>query len=141
MTFNFKVEKPIPDLEKIFIEKEGPSILRWMIDGSVAREQAGALFVAPVILEATKDYLAEENVLQDFIDTKLEIQPAGATPEWRVKTAEIYEEWRVYCTRFGRPAGARNSFTTAIQACGIRYHRANDGRYFLNVRLRVGPEY
>ncbi len=137
-TFKFKVEKVIPDLEKIFIEKEGPAILRWIIDGSVQRERDGQLFVAPVILEDTADYFAEENVMEDFIHTHIEFAPAGADPVWRVKTSEVYAAWKDYCSRFGRPAGARNSFTTAMQAAGIEYKREMDGRYFLNVHLRVG---
>jgi len=142
MTFMLKVEEKdvIPDLEKLFVAEEGPAILRWMIDGAVAREAEGRLHVAQVIRDDTADYFAEENVLQEFVDTVLETQPLNETPEWRVKTAEIYDEWRAYCTRLGRAAGPRNAFTTAIQTCGIKYHRANDGRYFINVRKRLGYE-
>ena len=138
-TFNFKVEKVIPDLEKLFVEKEGPAILRWIIDGSVARcKSKDGLFIAPVILEDTEDYFAEENVLQDFIDTYLEPAEGDADPAWKVKTADVYAVWKDYCSRSGRSAGARNSFTTAMQAAGVTYHRAKDGRYFLNVHLRLG---
>lgn len=138
-TFKYKVEKVIPDLEKIFIEKEGPAILRWIIDGSVARcKSKDGLFVAPIILEDTADYFAEENVMEDFIHTHIEPAPAGADPVWKVETSKVYAAWKDFCSRFGRSAGARNSFTTAMQAAGIEYHRANDGRYFLNVHLREG---
>ena len=142
MTFPLKVEEKdvIPDLEKLFISEEGPSILRWMIDGSVAREDAGRLHIAQNIRDDTADYFAEENVLGDFIDTMMIPAPAGEDPPWRVKTAEVYDAWKAYCTRSGRPAGARNSFTTAMQAAGIGYHRAMDGRYFINVHLRSGLE-
>jgi len=142
MTFKLTVEEKdvIVDLEKQFIAEEGPAILRWMIDGAVKREAEGRLHIAKAIREDTMDYLAEENVLQDFVDTCLEVQPAGSDPEWRVKTAEVYMVWRDYCARFGRPSGAQNSFTTAIQACGVRYHRTNSGRYFVNTRMRIGWE-
>jgi putative DNA primase/helicase len=139
-TFKFKVEKVIPDLEKIFIEKEGPAILRWIIDGSVQREREGQLFVAPVILEDTADYFAEENVMQDFINTYMEPAPAGIDPPWEVKTSEVYAAWKAFCSSSGRAAGAKNSFTTAMRASGIGYRRGENGRYFLNYHLRLVPD-
>jgi putative DNA primase/helicase len=132
-TFGLKVEKVIVDLEKQFIREEGPAILRWIIDGAVDRERSGRLHVAEVITADTEDYFAEENLLRDFIDTYL--QPA---PDEKVRTAEVYSRWRDYCTRSGRTPGARNTFTTAMQAAGVAYRRANDGRYFIDVRLGSG---
>jgi putative DNA primase/helicase len=132
-TFRFKVEKVIPDLEKLIVSKEGPAILRWIIDGSVQREAEGQLHVAKVILDDTEDYFAEENVLQDFIDTHLTSEPGG-----KVKTSDVYDAWKVYCSKSGRTSGARNSFTTQMQAAGVMYQRTMDGRYFINVRLELG---
>ena len=138
-TFNLKIapEDVIADLEKLFIREEGPAILRWIIDGAVAREKAGKLHVAAVISSDTADYFAEENVLQDFIDTYLVTVKNGAKEGDRVKTSECYQRWKEYCKQAGRAAGAQNSFTTAMVAAGVEYHRMNDGRYFLNVNMRV----
>jgi putative DNA primase/helicase len=140
VTFNFKVEKVIPDLEKLFVSKEGPAILRWIIDGSVQREQEGQLHVAQVIRDDTEDYFAEEDVLGDFINTHLEFTDVNADPVQKERTADVYASWKTYCSGTGRSAGARNTFTTQMQAAGVTYHRANDGRYFLNVRLKLGVE-
>ena len=140
VTFKLKVEKVIPDLEKIFVSEEGPAILRWIIEGSVQREQEGQLHVAQVIRDDTEDYFAEEDVLGDFITNRLDRTDPNADPVQREKTADVYVAWKEYCTQYGRPAGARNAFTTAMQAAGVTYHRANDGRYFLNVRLRLYNE-
>ena len=139
-TFKLKLEEGqvIVDLEKEFIREEGPAILRWIIDGAVAREQAGRLHVARVILDDTKDYFEEENVLQDFIQTHLEIEKDGVNSGLREKTANVFNAWRDYCSRSGRKAGAQNTFTSEMVAAGIEYKRANDGRYFLNVRLKIG---
>jgi putative DNA primase/helicase len=139
-TFKLKVEEKdvIVDLEKEFIAEEGPAILRWIIDGSVAREKAGRLHVAQVILDDTADYFAEENVLQDFIQTRLEVSEEGQNLNWSEKTSNVFNEWRDYCARSGRSAGARNSFTTEMIAAGIKYKRSADGRYFLNVKLKLG---
>jgi putative DNA primase/helicase len=138
-TFKLKVEAKdvIADLEKEFIREEGPAILRWIIDGSVARERDGKLHVAEVISSDTADYFAEENVLQDFIDTYLVTIKNGAKEGDRVKTSECYQRWKEYCKQSGRAAGAQNSFTTAMVAAGVEYHRMNDGRYFINVNMKV----
>ena len=138
-TFWLKVVQVIVDLEKEFIEEEGPAILRWIINGAVARESTGSLYVAQVILDDTVDYLAEENVMDDFINGYLIPAPADVDPIWRVKTSEVYASWKAYCGQFGRSAGARNTFTTAMKAAGVTYERTNKGRYFLNVRLRLTP--
>jgi putative DNA primase/helicase len=139
-TFKLKLEEGqvIVDLEKEFIREEGPAILRWIIDGSVAREKAGRLHVARVIADDTKDYFEEENVLQDFIQTHLEVEPEGQNLNWSEKTSNVFNAWRDYNSRSGRKAGAQNTFTTEMMAAGIKYKRANDGRYFLNVRLKLG---
>lgn len=141
-TFKLKVEEGdvIPDLEKLFLSEEGPAILRWIIDGSVEREDEGRLFVAKAVSEDTADYFAEENVLEDFMETYLSASPAGADPVWKVKTSDVYAVWKDFCARNGRPCGARNTFTTAMQAAGVKYQRMNDGRYFLNVHLRLGHD-
>lgn len=136
-TFALKVapDKVITDLEKQFIAEEGPAILRWIIDGAVERENEKRLFVAQTILDDTADYFAEENVLEDFINTFLE-RAEGK----RVRTSDLYEDWKAYSRRFGRLSGARNTFTTAIRAAGIEYVRTMEGRYFLNVIRKSGAE-
>jgi putative DNA primase/helicase len=139
-TFKFKVEKVIADFEKELIAKEGPAILRWIIDGSVARCKEGSLYVAPVILEDTDDYFKEENVLEEFKSSYMEPQPAGEAKEWTVRTSEVYAKWKAFCVGSGRSAGAQNSFTTAMRASGVKYHRGENGRFFLNYHLRLIPK-
>ena len=141
-TFKLKLDDKdvIPDLEKVFITEEGPAILRWIIDGAVAREAAGRLFVAKVIMDDTADYFAEENVLEDFIGSYMEPAPADADPLWEVKTSEVFATWKAYCVSSGRAFGAQNSFTTAMRAAGIGYKRGEHGRYFTNYHLRLIPK-
>jgi hypothetical protein len=83
--------------------------------------------------------MAEENVLDEFISGYLIPAPADADPIWRVKTSEVYASWKAYCGQFGRNSGAKNTFTTAMKAAGVTYERTKEGRYFLNVRLRITP--
>jgi len=141
-TFLLKLtpETVVVDLEKRFIDKEGPAILRWIIDGAVAREVEGRLHVAKVIVDDTADYFAEENVMEDFIGSYMEPAPADADPLWEVKTSEVYATWKAYCSSSGRPSGAQNSFTTAMRAAGIGYRRGEHGRYFTNYHLRLIPK-
>jgi putative DNA primase/helicase len=134
-------ERRIPDLEKQFIAEEGPSILRWVIDGAVDRERMGRLHIAEVIRTDTEDYMAEENILADFIASRFERAPAGVAEddkEWWVKTGDAYEAWKAFSGHFGRKPGAKNPFTTSVVAAGIGYHRANTGRYFTRVRMVLG---
>jgi putative DNA primase/helicase len=139
-TFPLEVKEAdvIPDLEKEFIAEEGASILRWIIDGAVEREQEGRLHVAQIIREDTEDYFAEENVLKDFISTYLEKFSPAEDPPKMVETSEVFAVWRAYCGHLGRSVGARNTFTTAMKAAGVTYKRTNAGRYFLNVQLKLG---
>jgi len=132
----------IADYEQVLIEKEGPAILRWIIDGAVDRETSGALHVAKVIKKDTEDYFEEENIMVDFIRHNFETPKPGTTvvaKEWRVETVVAYELWRAFCARFGRKAGARNPFTTAMKAAGIKYDRTKGERYFTNIRIRLTP--
>jgi putative DNA primase/helicase len=135
-TFMLKIVKVIADLENELITEEGAAILRWIIDGAVARESAGRLHVAKVIEDATADYFAEENVIEDFIAMWLEKEPVNASEPWKVKTSDVYEKWTAYCGRSRRPAGPQNQFTTSLQAAGVAYKRTNAGRYFVGVHVR-----
>ena len=141
-TFKLKVapDQVIPDLEKVFIREEGPAILRWIIDGAVAREREGRLHVAGVIAEDTADYFAEENVLEDFIGKYFERADDGIdehNQNFWVPTSDAFLAWRAYCGQIGRAPGARNQFTTAMKNASIGYKRTENGRFFTRIRMLV----
>lgn len=131
----------IADYEAKLIEKEGPAILRWIIDGAVDREQAGRLHVAQVIKDDTAEYFADEDIMTEFISTCFtQIGPNDdpLDPKWKVKTADAYEDWKAFCGRFGRKSGARNPFTTAMKAAGIVCTRDANVRYFTGITKVLG---
>jgi putative DNA primase/helicase len=131
------IERQIADFDKVLISEEGPAILRWVIDGAVDRERSGRLHIAQSIVADTEDYFAEENLLEDFINTRFERAPPG-TDEYNrnfwVPTSDAYVLWRGFCSGFGRDSGARNPFTTAMRNARIGYKRTIDGRFFTGIR-------
>jgi putative DNA primase/helicase len=134
-TFVLKVAKEdvIADLEKQYIAEEGPEILRWIIDGAVDREMTGALYVASSITDDTAEYLSEEDITADFATQTYRLDPGK-----RLKSSEMYLDWRAFCDLRGRKPGSQNAFTTRMKAAGFTYKRTEEGRYFLDLSRVYG---
>jgi putative DNA primase/helicase len=143
MTFPVTIppERWVADLEKSLLAAEGPAILRWVIDGAVAREREGHLHIAAAVTRDSEDYFAEENVLADFLQTSFEKAPPGTDEydrSWWISTADAYQAWQSHCVRFSRPAGARNAFTDKMRSSGVAYKRTETGRFFTGIRMNLG---
>lgn len=88
-TQSFTGARSDPDLEKKLV-KEWPAILRWMIDGAIDWRAQG-LNPPKVILDASADYLDEEDDISRFISTHLEDDPDS-----KLATSEVYKHFRLW---------------------------------------------
>ena len=70
-------EEQVPNLAATLVSEEGPSILRWMLDGASEWYQGG-LKIPSAIHGASSDYFEQEDTLGQWLDT---MRPSG--PCWR----------------------------------------------------------
>jgi putative DNA primase/helicase len=78
------VDKSIPDQ----LKKEEPEILAWLVRGCL-RWQRDGLAPPKVIIDATKAYQREEDVLADFLDQK-----CHRNPKYEVPATDIYDAFK-----------------------------------------------
>jgi putative DNA primase/helicase len=84
----FAEQRPQDEMVTELME-DGPWMLRWMVAG-FADWQADHHWIADAVKAATRDYRAEEDALQGFIDRYCIEDPHGSVPK-----GALYEAWAV----------------------------------------------
>jgi P4 family phage/plasmid primase-like protien len=130
LEFNFKPTEPDKHLFQR-LEKEGPAILRWFIDGCLDWQKNG--FVLPVSLRrATDEYFAEQDIAQQWIDECCDLGPKLAATN-----KELRESFESFAAGVGRPVELdilenlrKKAFKAIKNTSGIR------GRGYLGIKPR-----
>ena len=128
-----KPAHPDPHLVET-LQREWPGILRWMIEGCLAWQREG-LSRPKVVLAATEDYFAEQDVLAQWVDECCECD--GRIGDTR---KNLFNSWRTYATDRAEDPHNSKWFTTMLEREG--YLRAKDcdlfrGRGFRGIRVRA----
>jgi len=136
--FIHKPEKPDPNLAES-LKAEWPGILRWMMNGCLDW-QANRLVRPSSVLEATKDYFANQDVLGQWLEDECDAERGN-----RYKTAlnsELFASWKSYAERAEEPPGTHKAFTMSMKKRGFRNRKAPGGvREWLGVRLKPRPQH
>jgi putative DNA primase/helicase len=91
------------------------AVLAWLVQGA-ARSYRNGAGQRPVInwgsevLAATDAWRQAEDVVHRFI-----VERADLGPDRRVKTSDLYDEYRHWCTEGGRPPGQDKNFFARIE--------------------------
>lgn len=97
------------------LRKEYPSILRWLIDGFLDWQRNGLVRPAAV-LEATKQYFSDQDVIAAFLEEECELG-AGL---W-CKRSDAFRRWSDIAKDSGFPPGSIATLTEQLdQREGIR---------------------
>ena len=72
------------------LEKEAPGILAWLVQGCLEWQERG-LDPPPVVIEATKQYRRDEDLLSDFIEQCCFLDPAAK--EQASKIYPVFKAW------------------------------------------------
>jgi putative DNA primase/helicase len=119
---------------------EAPGILAWAIQGCLEWQRIG---LAPprAVIEATEDYLREQDDLMRFIDEKC-ILPEPGLPgietENRVTAARIlYDEWRAWCQANGLYAGTIKSFVSRMREKGFKHTKPQNRDTFHGIEIHL----
>jgi P4 family phage/plasmid primase-like protien len=139
---NFKEDPNLPEdrHRSARISQELPGVLRWLVEGALEYQQHG--LNAPVaVLAATEDYRSDMDLLKEWIDTRIVLDPDGA-----ISTADMFVSWQQYAMPKGllRLIGTSNALTRKLtgrkgfvkgQHCnGVR------GRCWVGMRLKTIAE-
>jgi putative DNA primase/helicase len=133
----FKVKIPLAERDLKLAEKlkaEWPAILRWMVDGCLEWQRVG-LVVPTIVRDATEEYLAEQDVLAQWIDESVE-----ADPNAFVLTRVLFKSWKLWCEERNLAVGTETAFSDNLVEHGCFRARRRYGRGFNGITLRKSDE-
>jgi len=118
----------IPNLDIKLYKEEAAGIFNWMLDGCLAFQAAGKLNLAQEIAFDTDDYRAEQDIIQHFIDDRIQ-----AVSGFDSSVTQIYEAYRTWCDDTGHRPLAQNKLTMEMMSRGFVKKRASKGMFFSNI--------
>lgn len=125
--FLHKPAKPNQKLEDK-LREEWPSILDWMIDGCLDWQSNG-LVRPQVVVDATADYFAEQDLLAHWLAERCEERATAEAP-----SSALYRDWSSWAKDKGENPGTNKAFSAAME----RRHpkrRTKMGVMFLGLQL------
>jgi putative DNA primase/helicase len=116
------------------LQAEWPGILAWAIEGCLEWQRIG-LASPPAVLDATEEYLADEDALGRFLDERCETGDMLAVAEVQA----LFASWRDWCATNNEFAGSTKRFSQNMESRGFRrdLHPSTRRACFLGVKLVV----
>ena len=112
------------------LSEEGPQIMSWILEGAVNWHSSG-LTLPESIEQATKEYLADEDVIGEWIVERCE-QRVGAEMS-RPHAHKNYKDW---CQQKDVRAWSSKSFAAALEKRGYGKRRTNSDRFITGLALK-----
>ncbi len=113
---------------------EGGGILQWIIAG--AREYLlHGLAPPPVVLDATDEYFANQNVFEQWLDDCCELGGDFWDPPKR-----LFDSWKRFCEGANEQPGTQKAFGDRLAKSGFTNginRGARGGRYWQGLKLRL----
>lgn len=81
------------------LKRELPGILNWMIEGAIDYLNRGGLQPPEAVTAATQEYRDESDPLGAFVRAAIDVT---RNPSDAVEQGQLYEAFKVYCTREGK---------------------------------------
>ncbi len=123
------------------LKKEWPGILNWAVEGCLEWQHSG-LNPPTKIMNATKDYRGDQDLLAKFISEECYLHQSA-----RTKLSDLYEAYTTWCEKNHEQTKTNNAFSRALaersfekEVCGITYYKGIGLK--INVKTSLpDPEY
>ncbi len=113
------------------LKTEWPAILRWCLDGCGEWRRIG-LAPPELVMEATKSYFDEQDILQEWLDDCVEI----GSPSAFTSSTQLYASWKQWADDRGLAPGTVKGLSSALTDLGYTAKRNMHGRGFQGIVLR-----
>jgi putative DNA primase/helicase len=116
------------------LKAEWPAILRWMVDGCLEWQRVG-LVIPTIVRDATEEYLAEQDVLAQWADDNLALDPNSFE-----LTRVLFKSWKLFCEERNFATGTETAFAESLTERGYVKARRRFGRGFNGIVLKTGND-
>ena len=115
------------------LRQEWPQILRWSIEGAVKWSHDG-LKIPPEVLAASEAYLAEEDIIGQFIEDRLERLPKHSS--YFLSMHDLTFQFEHWCEQNGHQPWTTRNLKKALKERGFEEGRQAKARGFINVKIK-----
>lgn len=113
------------------LREDAPAILAWMVAGCLEWQAHGGLQEPESMREATKDYRADQDSFQEFLDECCEAS------EESTRTMAVLERYRVWSSRQeGVEQLSQRSIGTRLEEHGFKTKRMSGGKVVIDLTLK-----
>lgn len=113
------------------LKAEYPAILQWMIEGCLQWQQRG-LNPPTAVLQATEDYLEEEDTLRRWLEENCTLDPIGSAP-----SKELYQNYVAWCEDAKEFPMSHKRLVSNLSARGCQAMRLAGVRSLVGIGLKV----
>ncbi|MCL4561928.1 MAG: phage/plasmid primase, P4 family [Chloroflexi bacterium] len=124
-------EKRDPDL-KAAIMTEGPGILNWGIEGLIRLRKQGKFSIPNVVVEATKQYINENDPVAIFIAEKCITDPQSQT-----QSSVLHDAYSSWCFENKYQAKSVKKIAADWERFGFEKRSSNGREYWHGIRLQT----
>jgi putative DNA primase/helicase len=124
--------------EKLVVE-ELPGILNWAIEG-LKDYQKNGLKPPLIVMDTTKDYRNDQDILFDFLNEMCEFAPDDQKfgDSYSIKGSELYAALVSWYSYQGEKPMSGTKFGRLLVERGLKKERSNRGIYYHGIRIRRG---
>ncbi|HLH16238.1 MAG TPA: phage/plasmid primase, P4 family [Bryobacteraceae bacterium] len=127
-------QKPRHEVTAMF-QAEFPGILVWAVQGCLAWQREG-LGVPDEVMEATREYEAEQDTFAMFLEEKC-IQ----VPNARALSLALYREYKSWAEQYGEAPVSHKMFASFMSERGFAKTKTMKGAVYLGIGLRAEDRY
>ena len=132
-TAQFTGKSEVKNYTDYLVEKAGPAILKWIIEGAQrVIEKEYHLEPPKCVRDAIEKYRGQNDWLHHFLDDCCELAPG-----FQEKSGELYGAYRAYCQQMNEYTRSTSDFYAALENAGFARRRTKVGRFVTGLQLKA----
>jgi putative DNA primase/helicase len=112
------------------LHRELPGIMNWAIEGAHEWKRHG-LIEPKIVVDATKTYRADSDIVGSFLDTTVEKNPSD-----KIQASALFQEFMSYCTNAGLTPGTQTKFGRQMRSLGYKSTKLSGTTWYEGISNR-----
>ena len=129
----FEGKTEVKNYTEYLVEKAGPAILAWIIEGArQVIKNAFHLDAPECVTEAIQKYRGQNDWLRHFLDDCCDVAPSFSE-----KSGALYTAYRSYCQQMNEYTRSTTDFYAALENAGFQRRRNKNGRMVYGLMVKT----